>query len=75
MKMKLYTSEELKKKEKIVTKSNDNINRILDDSVRSQKNINLKNERNNSDVSKRNIFLSQNMKELLKKPISEILRK
>ena len=73
--MKLYTSEELKKKEKIETKSNDNIKRILDDSVRSQKNINLKNERNNSDVSKRNIFLSQNMKELLKKPISEILRK
>ena len=73
MKMKFNTSEDLKKK--TITKPNDNTKRILDDTIRVQKNINLKNERNNSDVSKRNIFLSQNMKELLKKPISEILRK
>ena len=72
--MKFNTSEDLKKKTITNQKTNDT-KRIIDDSVRSQKSINLKNERNNSDVSKRNIFLSQNMKELLKKPISEILRK
>ena len=74
MKMKFNTSEDLKKKT-ITNSKTDDTKRIIDDSIRSQKNINLKNERNNSDVSKRNIFLSQNLKELLKKPVSEILRK
>ena len=72
--MKFNTSEDLKKKT-ITNSKTDDTKRIIDDSIRSQKNINLKNERNNSDVSKRNIFLSQNLKELLKKPVSEILRK
>ena len=74
MKMNFNTSEDLKKKT-ITNSKTDDTKRIIDDSIISQKNINLKNERNNSDVSKRNIFLSQNLKELLKKPVSEILRK
>ena len=72
--MKFNTSEELKKKNNNI-ETTDNTKRILDDTIRAQKNINLKNERNNSDVSKRNIFLSQNLKQLLKTPVSQILRK
>ena len=72
--MKFNTSEDLKKNT-ITNSKTDDTKRIIDDSIRSQNNINLKNERNNSDVLKRNIFLSQNLKELLKKPVSEILRK
>tara|TARA_B100000965_G_scaffold387838_1_gene391677 strand:+ start:1896 stop:2120 length:225 start_codon:yes stop_codon:yes gene_type:complete len=74
MKMKFNTSEDLKKNT-ITNSKTDDTKRIIDDSIRSQNNINLKNERNNSDVLKRNTFLSQNLKELLKKPVSEILRK
>ena len=72
--MKFNTSEDLKKNT-ITNSKTDDTKRIIDDSIRSQNNINLKNERNNSDVLKRNSFLSQNLKELLKKPVSEILRK
>ena len=74
MKMKFNTSEDLKKNT-ITNSKTDDTKRIIDDSIRSQNNINLKNERNNSDVLKRNIFLSQNLKELLKNHLSEILRK